>query len=207
MRWLADGRVRCTHTNWHSPRVSLGRSARTGDRASQIAHAERGRLVPMTRLPSLYKCRGVPVKSPVCAICLDRTRGMTRLRQLTHGVRVSLCEIHNSVEFMRSNAGRDFVVTLLRMWGAQGCLTQSRSRRSNSHLEAVRAPPAGSRAPDPARMRGRVCAARPKCASRAATTCWPRSDAARASRTRPCDRAERAHDAAVVLPGPLAAAV
>jgi hypothetical protein len=37
----------------------------------------------MTRLPSLYKCRGVPVKSPICAICLDRTRGRTLIRELT----------------------------------------------------------------------------------------------------------------------------
>jgi hypothetical protein len=93
----------------------------------------------MTRLPSLYKCRGVPVKSPICAICLDRTRGRTRLRELTHGVRLSLCEGHHSVEFMRSNAGRDFVVTLSRIWGAQGCLTRARSRALAAHLAAVRA--------------------------------------------------------------------
>jgi len=93
----------------------------------------------MTRLPTLYKCRGVPVKSPICAICLDRTRGVTRVRELTHGVRVSLCQGHNSIEFMRRNGGRDFVVTLLRIWGAQGCLTRSRSRALDVHLAAVRA--------------------------------------------------------------------
>ena len=93
----------------------------------------------MTRLPSLYKCRGVPVKSPVCAICLDRTRGRTRLRELTHGVKLSLCEGHHSVEFMRSNAGRDFVVTLSRIWHAQGCLTRQRSRALEAHLAAIRA--------------------------------------------------------------------
>ncbi|MDP9259738.1 MAG: hypothetical protein M3Q31_24740 [Actinomycetota bacterium] len=93
----------------------------------------------MTRLPSLYKCRGVPVKSPICAICLDRTRGRTRIRELTHGVKLSLCEGHHSVEFMRSNAGRDFVVTLSRIWGAQGCLTRARSRALEAHLAVVRA--------------------------------------------------------------------
>jgi hypothetical protein len=93
----------------------------------------------MTYLPTLYKCRDVPVKSPVCAICLDRTRGRTRLRQLTHGVRISLCEGHHSVEFMRRNAGRDFVVTLSRTWGAHGCLTRARSRALEAHLRAVRA--------------------------------------------------------------------
>jgi hypothetical protein len=99
----------------------------------------------MTYLPSLYKCRGVPVKSPVCAICLDRTRGRTRLRELTHGVMVSLCEGHHSVEFMRRNAGRDFAVTLMRSWQAHGCLTRARSRALAAHLTAVRAAGSGIR--------------------------------------------------------------
>ncbi|HET6173524.1 MAG TPA: hypothetical protein VFD90_12995 [Gaiellales bacterium] len=93
----------------------------------------------MEYLPSLYKCRTVPVKSPVCAICLDRTRGRTQVRELTHGVRISLCEGHHSVAFMRRNAGRDFAVTLSRMWSAQGCLTRARSRALAAHLNAVRA--------------------------------------------------------------------
>src|SRR5260221_1628502 len=42
----------------------------------------------MAYLPSLYKAHGVPVKGAVCAICLDRTRGRTLERQLTHGVRI-----------------------------------------------------------------------------------------------------------------------
>jgi hypothetical protein len=93
----------------------------------------------MTRLPTLYKCRGVPVKSAICAICLDRTRGRTQLRELTHGVKVSLCGGHHSVEFLRSNAGRDFAVTLMRIWRAQGCFTRARSRALDAHLRAVRA--------------------------------------------------------------------
>jgi hypothetical protein len=93
----------------------------------------------MTRLPSLYKCRGVPLKSPICAICLDRTRGRTLVRELTHGVKLSLCQGHHSVEFMRRNAGRDFAVTLHRSWSAQGCLTRARSRALSTHLAAVRA--------------------------------------------------------------------
>jgi hypothetical protein len=93
----------------------------------------------MKRLPTLYKCRGVPQRSPICAICLDRTRGATHIRELTHGVRVSLCEGHHSTAFMRSNAGRDFAVTLLRIWRAQGCLTRARSRALDAHLRAVRA--------------------------------------------------------------------
>jgi hypothetical protein len=93
----------------------------------------------MTRLPSLYKARGVPVKMPVCGICLDRTRGRTLERELTHGVRIWLCEGHHSVAFMRSNAGRDFAVTLLRIWRAHGCLTRARSRALDAHLLTVRA--------------------------------------------------------------------
>ena len=93
----------------------------------------------MTRLLSLYKARGVPVKSPICAICLDRTRGKTLERQLTHGVRIWLCKGHHSVEFMRSNAGRDFVVSLMRIWRSQGCLTRARTRALDAHLSAIRA--------------------------------------------------------------------
>ena len=139
------GRLRTAGPPLHSLPIGTRRECQLDDRHApvtgrhRLAHGKRGRLVPMTRLPSLYKCRGVPVKSPICAICLDRTRGVTRLRELTHGVRVSLCEGHNSIEFMRSNGGRDFVVTLSRTWGAQGCLTRSRSRALELHLGAVRA--------------------------------------------------------------------
>jgi hypothetical protein len=93
----------------------------------------------MTRLPSVYKARGIPVKSPLCAICIDRTRGTTCERQLTHGVKVFLCEGHNSTAFLRANAGRDFVVTLAAIWRAQGCMTRSRSRALEAHQQACRA--------------------------------------------------------------------
>jgi hypothetical protein len=53
-------------------------------------------------------------------------------------VKLSLCEGHHSVEFMRSNAGRDFAVTLMRIWRAQGCFTRARSRALDAHLKAVR---------------------------------------------------------------------
>ena len=103
----------------------------------------------MTYLPSLYKARGIPVKSPICAICLDRTRGKTLERQLTHGVRIWLCEGHHSVAFMRRNAGRDFVVTLTRSWRSNGCLTRARNLALNAHLAAIRATGARSHAPRP----------------------------------------------------------
>jgi hypothetical protein len=90
-------------------------------------------------LPSLYKARGVPTKSPVCAICLDRTRGKTQQRQLTHGISISLCAGHHSTEFLTRNAGRDFVVTLQRSWRANDCLTPARSHALSAHLAAIRA--------------------------------------------------------------------
>jgi hypothetical protein len=153
--------------NWHSPRRSFGSTAAVGVVAPHreaLSHecqmtlaasaiwtigtdARHPGTVPcvvpwqasdMTRLPSLYKARGVPVKSPVCAICLDRTRGKTFERELTHGVRIWLCEGHHSVAFLRANAGRDFVVTLMRSWRSHGCLTRSRSRALDAHLATVR---------------------------------------------------------------------
>jgi hypothetical protein len=93
----------------------------------------------MGYLPSVYKARGIPVKSPLCAICLDRTRGTTLERQLTHGVKLFLCEGHHSVAFMRANAGRDFVVTLAAIWRAQGCMTRSRFKALEVHQRACRA--------------------------------------------------------------------
>ena len=85
------------------------------------------RIPDMAWLPTLYKARGVPLKSPVCAICLDRTRGKTRQVQLGYGVSVWLCVAHASPEFMSENAGRDFVLTLQRLWQACGCLTAPRN--------------------------------------------------------------------------------
>ncbi len=59
------------------------------------------------------------------------------MRQLTHGVRVWLCAGHHDIAFLRRNAGRDFVVTLSRMWQASGSLTRSRSRALAAHLTAI----------------------------------------------------------------------
>jgi hypothetical protein len=103
----------------------------------------------MSYLPTLYKARGVPLKSPVCAICVDRTRGKTRERHLTHGVTVWLCEPHHSTAFLRKNAGRDFTVTLQRTWRAQGCLTRARNHALNAHLRALRAAHAAHTRPRP----------------------------------------------------------
>ena len=74
---------------------------------------------------------------------------------------------------MRSNGGRDFVVTLLRTWGAQGCLTRSRSRALDAAPQepcAQLATPALASA-DPAPMRGRGYDARRKTTLRGAMAC------------------------------------
>jgi hypothetical protein len=91
-------------------------------------------------VPTLYKARRVPAKRPVCAICADRTRGRTELVRLTHGVTVWLCAAHASPEFQRQRGGRDFVLTLQRLWQAHGCLTANRSKALTAHLNALTGP-------------------------------------------------------------------
>lgn len=103
--------------------------------------------VPWMSPPTLYKARGVPTKQPVCAICVDRTRGRTRQVRLTHRVSVWLCEAHAGVEFQTRRSGRDFVRTLMGVWKANDCLTLARSRALDAHLEHLSGPP--SRRPRP----------------------------------------------------------
>ena len=94
----------------------------------------------MSYLPTLYKAR-VPHKQPVCAICIDRTRGKTSLLDLGYGVKVWLCAAHGSVEFQRQRAGRDFYLTLFGVWRANGCMTAARSRALDAHLARLRERP------------------------------------------------------------------
>jgi hypothetical protein len=92
-------------------------------------------------LASLYKARKVPTKSPVCAICVDRTRGKTRQVSFGYGVTVSLCEGHASVAFLTQRGGRDLVITLTRLWEAHGCLTAARHKALDAHLAGLKARP------------------------------------------------------------------
>jgi len=96
-------------------------------------------------LPTLYKARKVPTKQVVCAICVERTRGRTRAVELGYGVRVHLCQGHASQEFMTQRGGRDFVLTLQRLWRAHDCLTVARSRALRRHLTACSGVEARSR--------------------------------------------------------------
>lgn len=93
--------------------------------------------MPSDYLPTLYKARKVPTKQPVCAICVDRTRGRTRVVRLGHGISVSLCERHASGEFQRQRSGRDFARTLLGVWEACGCLTAARHKAIQAHLASL----------------------------------------------------------------------
>jgi hypothetical protein len=77
-------------------------------------------------------------KGEPCAICADRTRGRTRAVSLGFGVSVWLCEDHASDEFQQARGGRDFVLTLQRLWSAHGCLTKRRSAALTAHLAALR---------------------------------------------------------------------
>ncbi len=96
-------------------------------------------------LPTLYKARKVPTKQPVCAICVDRTRGKTQRVWFGYGVEVWLCEGHASVAFLTQRGGRDLVLTLTAVWRANGCLSAARQRAMNAHLAALKARPARSR--------------------------------------------------------------
>jgi hypothetical protein len=97
-------------------------------------------LVPWISPPTLYKARNVPTKQPVCAICVDRTRGKTQRVRLTHRVSVWLCEAHASREFQSRRSGRDFVTTLAAVWKANDCLTIARDKALTAHLERLRGP-------------------------------------------------------------------
>lgn len=97
--------------------------------------------MPMNYLPTLYKARKVPLKQPVCAICIDRTRGKTTRVGFGFGVEVWLCAGHASVEFLAGRSGRDAVLTLMRTWQANGCYTQARKRALDAHLAGLSARP------------------------------------------------------------------
>ena len=92
-------------------------------------------------LPTLYKARGLSVKRPVCAICIDRTRGRTEEVRLGYRVTVWLCPGHASHAFQTKRSGRDFVRTLMGVWQANGCMTQARHRALDAHLNQLRTPP------------------------------------------------------------------
>ena len=92
-------------------------------------------------LPTLVKARNLPLKRPVCAICVDRTRGRTEEIRLGYRVTVWLCPGHASQAFQTKRGGRDFVRTLMGVWQANGCLTAARHRALDAHLAQLRGRP------------------------------------------------------------------
>jgi hypothetical protein len=97
-------------------------------------------------LPTLYKARNLPsLKRPVCAICVDRTRGRTEEVRLGYRVTVWLCPGHADQAFQTRRGGRDFVRTLMGVWQANGCLTAARHHALDAHLNQLRAKPSRQR--------------------------------------------------------------
>jgi len=94
----------------------------------------------MYALPTLYKARNLPLKRPVCAICVDRTRGRTEEIRLGYRVTVWLCPGHAAQAFQTKRGGRDFVRTLTGVWQANGCMTAARHRALDAHLAQLHAP-------------------------------------------------------------------
>lgn len=95
----------------------------------------------MSTLPTLYKARNLPLKRPVCAICVDRTRGRTEEVRLGYRVTVWLCPGHAAQAFQTRRGGRDFVRTLWGVWQANGCMTQARHRALDAHVAQLRSRP------------------------------------------------------------------
>ena len=125
-----------------------------------VQHLPRQTPRHVVPLPAtLYKARKVPTKQVVCAICVERTRGRTGAVELGYGVRVHLCRGHGSQEFMTQRGGRDFVLTLQRLWQAHDCLTVARRRALGRHLAACSGVEAR---PRPGSYRGRRCGGRPR---------------------------------------------
>ena len=87
-------------------------------------------------LPTLYKARKGPTKQPPCCICVDRTRGRTQQLRLGYGVDIWLCAEHASAEFQRQRNGRDFELTLMRLWRAHGCWTLARQKALKAFTKA-----------------------------------------------------------------------
>jgi len=108
-------------------------------------------MPPTPPLPTLYKARGLSTKQPVCAICVERTRGRTEQVRLGYGVGVWLCAGHASREFQTRRGGRDFVRTLSGVWKANGCLT---ARAAVPCTHTSRASPAPRPGPGPGATRG-----------------------------------------------------
>jgi hypothetical protein len=126
----------CHTPNWHCVELPIG--LETPPQLPVTPTQPLSRHTPPMYLPTLYKARKVPTKQPVCVICVERTRGKTVRVRYGYGVEVWLCEGHASPEFQRQRRGRDLVLTLTEIWRSSGCLTISRHRAMDAHLNALK---------------------------------------------------------------------
>jgi hypothetical protein len=93
---------------------------------------------------SFYK--GEPLgKLPPCLVCAGAGEGPRAQLFLTHGVSLWLCAGHRAPRFLQKNAGRDFVLTIGRMWRAAGVTSKRREKALSDHFRRVRQPDAKTR--------------------------------------------------------------
>jgi hypothetical protein len=113
--------------------------------SSQTRDARPATLRIMTSHTTVPAPGSPSVRQPLCAICGERTRGLTIAVRMTHGVSVWLCRTHASAEFQTRNAGRDLVDILACLWEAHGCLTAARRGALEAHLSRFAERPARPR--------------------------------------------------------------
>ena len=87
---------------------------------------------------SVYKHPHLPRKQNLCAVCSLETRGPVVELHLTHGVSVWLCRYHASDEFQTMRSGRDFNLTLFKVWQANRCYTRNHRLALDAHLRQQR---------------------------------------------------------------------
>ena len=77
----------------------------------------------------------------LCAIAVGAAWELCERLDCEPGVAVWLCEGHASSEFQRRRSGRDFVLTLSRLWQANGCLTAARGPLTDNPKAAAKSLP------------------------------------------------------------------
>ena len=123
------------HRKAHPARVGTARTPRTPPRA----HDEEV-LQPASWTHTLGEVtRRLGAETPPCVLCARARGDERRLRHLTHGISVWLCDLHGGEEFLRRDAGRVFVHRLARVWVAAGALTSRRAEALHAHIRQTRA--------------------------------------------------------------------
>lgn len=135
------------YANWPLTPVPIDTRAGAGSRqpcCGLAAIPAGGTGTVWSMVKSFYKGQP-PGKRPPCLICMGPGRGQRELVHMPHGVSVWLCGAHRSPEFLTRRAGRDLVASLVRAWGAAGCLTRARHRALDAHRDRLTRPPGRAR--------------------------------------------------------------